>query len=84
MKRPGAVAAVVDQVTVDAGSVRCGDQIMVGGQVLTVRDMVALPRGGRRLEFVSGETFTMRASTVVWAARRRGVLRTSGPRRRRG
>ncbi len=43
---------------------------MVGGQSLTVRDMTAVAGGGKRLEFASGEFFTMRPTTVLWAARR--------------
>ncbi|MDT0306950.1 hypothetical protein RM780_08230 [Streptomyces sp. DSM 44917] len=57
-------------LVVDAGTVRRGDEILMGGQVLTVRDLRAVGRGGRFLEFASGETFTMRPSTVLWATRR--------------
>ncbi|RKN55071.1 hypothetical protein D7231_34845, partial [Streptomyces klenkii] len=60
---------VAHGLVVDAGSVRCGDQLLVGGQALTVVDMAALPRGGRRLTFGTGETFTMGPATVVWATR---------------
>ncbi|RKN61919.1 hypothetical protein D7231_32120 [Streptomyces klenkii] len=75
--------AVMDQVMVDPGSIRLGDQIVIGGQALLVQDMVALPHGGRRLEFASGESFTMRASTILWAARRRVPARARTPRRPR-
>ncbi|MDT0307919.1 hypothetical protein RM780_13230 [Streptomyces sp. DSM 44917] len=56
-------------VTVDPGTVRLGDQLLVGGQVFTVRDMTALPRGGRRLDFHDGTSFTMRPTTVLYAMR---------------
>ncbi|MDT0346874.1 hypothetical protein [Streptomyces litchfieldiae] len=57
-------------VEVDAGTVRRGDQVMVGGQAFTVADMTTLPRGGKRLHFATGETLTMRRTTVLWATRR--------------
>ncbi|MDT0310033.1 hypothetical protein RM780_24205 [Streptomyces sp. DSM 44917] len=79
MREEGA-AAVAVPVTVDAKTVRCGDQILVGGQLFTVRDMVALPRGGRRLEFTSGEHFALRAETVLWATRLIRPAHRGGPR----
>ncbi|MDT0310521.1 hypothetical protein RM780_26765 [Streptomyces sp. DSM 44917] len=72
--------AIMEGVTVDASTVRLGDQILVGGQCYTVTDMTALPRGGRRLEFNGGESFTMRATTVLWATRRRPVAPPRGGR----
>ncbi|MDT0307414.1 hypothetical protein RM780_10610 [Streptomyces sp. DSM 44917] len=66
---------IMEQVMVDSSTVRRGDEILIGGQAYAVSDMVALPRGGRRLEFASGESFTMRASTVMWATRRRSLGR---------
>ncbi|WP_143659460.1 hypothetical protein [Streptomyces sp. MP131-18] len=66
----GPVAGVLVAVEIDAGTVRRGDQLMVGGQALIVRDMAAVAGGGKRLEFTSGEFFTMRRTTVLWAARR--------------
>ncbi|MDT0307387.1 hypothetical protein RM780_10475 [Streptomyces sp. DSM 44917] len=57
-------------VTVDAASIRQGDQLLMGGQVFTVRDIRALPRGARRLDFGSGESFTMSPATVLYAMRR--------------
>ncbi|RKN54954.1 hypothetical protein D7231_34925 [Streptomyces klenkii] len=56
-------------VTVDIHSIRVGDQLMLGGQVFTVRDMIALRHGDRRLEFTGGESFTMRPHTVLYATR---------------
>ncbi|MDT0305520.1 hypothetical protein RM780_00880 [Streptomyces sp. DSM 44917] len=56
-------------VTVDARTVRLGDQLLLAGQAFTVADMTALFRGGRRLEFTTGETFTMKAHTVLYATR---------------
>ncbi|MDT0306886.1 hypothetical protein RM780_07905 [Streptomyces sp. DSM 44917] len=76
-------AGIMEQVMVDASSVRRGDEILIGGQAYAVVDMAALPRGGRRLEFASGESFTMRASTVMWATRRRVPARAGTPRRAR-
>ncbi|MDT0343053.1 hypothetical protein [Streptomyces litchfieldiae] len=43
---------------------------MIGGQPFTVLDMTTLAGGAKRLAFASGETFTMRPTTVLWAARR--------------
>ncbi|ONK13560.1 hypothetical protein [Streptomyces sp. MP131-18] len=63
------VVGVLVAVEIDARSVLRGDQVMVGGQAFTVSDMVTVP-GGKRLEFVSGETLTLRAHTVLWASRR--------------
>ncbi|WP_049572731.1 hypothetical protein [Streptomyces sp. SBT349] len=68
---------VLVSVEVDAGTVRLGDQLVIGGQVFTVRDMMVLPHGRKRLDFGSGESFTLRGTTVLWAARR------VDPRRRR-
>ncbi|MDT0305464.1 hypothetical protein RM780_00595 [Streptomyces sp. DSM 44917] len=56
-------------VTVDSQTIRVGDQLFLGGQAFTVSDMSVVPRGGRRLEFASGESFTMRAHTVLYATR---------------
>ncbi|UCM88802.1 hypothetical protein [Streptomyces marincola] len=61
---------VLVAIEIDAGTVQRGDQIMIGGQVHTVQDMVTAGRGGKRLTFASGETFTMCHTTVLWAARR--------------
>ncbi|MDT0343279.1 hypothetical protein [Streptomyces litchfieldiae] len=55
---------------IHAGSVLRGDQIMIGGQVFPVLDMVALPGGGKRLVFASGETLTLKPRTTLWAGRR--------------
>ncbi|MGK5534368.1 hypothetical protein [Streptomyces sp. URMC 129] len=60
---------VMVSVEVDAATVRRGDQLMVGGHVCTVADMVALPQGGKRLDFASGESLTMRPVTVLWVTR---------------
>ncbi|ONK14056.1 hypothetical protein STBA_48350 [Streptomyces sp. MP131-18] len=42
---------------------------MIGGQSFTVHDLTTVQRGGKRLHFASGETFTMQRTTVLWAAR---------------
>ncbi|ARQ69697.1 hypothetical protein [Streptomyces marincola] len=61
---------VLVAVEIDAMTVRRGDQIMIGGQAFTVRDMTAIGLGRKRLEFASGETLVMGRTTVLWAARR--------------
>lgn len=61
---------VLVSVEIDARSVRRGDHVMVGGQPFVVRDLRATALGGTRLEFTTGEPFTMRRTTVLWAARR--------------
>lgn len=76
---------MIVSVTVDVNTVRLGDQLMVGGQVFTVADMTALARGARRLDFGSGESFTMGPATVLYALRREPVRRpVVGEFRRRG
>ncbi|WP_049578082.1 hypothetical protein [Streptomyces sp. SBT349] len=52
-------------VEVDVYTVRRGDRVMIGGQPFVVCDL----REGWRLEFETGEVFTMRRTTVLWAAR---------------
>ncbi len=56
-------------VEVDATTVARGDQVMIGGRCFTVHDLTAVQRGGKRLHFATGETFTMQRTTVLWAAR---------------
>lgn len=58
---------VIVTVEVDASTVQRGDQLMVGGYLFTVSDMITLAQGAKRLEFTTGESFTMRP------------LRSSGP-----
>ncbi|MDT0307282.1 hypothetical protein RM780_09935 [Streptomyces sp. DSM 44917] len=62
---------ITEGVTIDPTSVRIGDQLLIGGQVFTIRNMTALPYGSRRLDFHDGTSFTMRRHTVLWAVRRR-------------
>ncbi|MDT0342073.1 hypothetical protein [Streptomyces litchfieldiae] len=62
--------SVVLSVEIDAGTVQRGDQVMIGGQQFTVRDMHTLASSRKRLEFATGETFTMAPTTILWAARR--------------
>ncbi|MDT0308371.1 hypothetical protein RM780_15580 [Streptomyces sp. DSM 44917] len=57
-------------VTVDATTIRLGDQLLVGGQSLTVTDLVALPQGAKRVRFASGETLTLQRTSVFYATRR--------------
>ncbi|UCM87476.1 hypothetical protein [Streptomyces marincola] len=54
---------------IDAGTVRRGDQLMIGGQAFVVEDMTSMAHGAKRLIFTTGETFTLRRTTVLWAAR---------------
>ncbi|MDT0342459.1 hypothetical protein [Streptomyces litchfieldiae] len=54
---------------VDSGTVRRGDQLMIGGASFTVSDMVTLAPGRKRLHFATGEILTMGPTTVLWAAR---------------
>ncbi|WP_326597705.1 hypothetical protein [Streptomyces sp. NBC_01803] len=68
---------VIVTVEVDASTVQRGDQLMVGGYLFTVSDMITLAQGAKRLEFTTGESFTMRPPTILWATRR-------SPARRRG
>ncbi|ONK10165.1 hypothetical protein [Streptomyces sp. MP131-18] len=62
-------ARVLVSVEVDARTVKRGDQLMIGGQPFTIRDMTALGPGRKRLTFITGEILTMNATTVLWAAR---------------
>ncbi|ARQ68990.1 hypothetical protein [Streptomyces marincola] len=61
---------VLVAVEIDAGTVRVGDQVMIGGQPFVVRNMTAMGSGHKRLVFGTGETFVMGPATVLWAARR--------------
>ncbi len=56
-------------VEITASTVQINDRIMIGSFLYSVRNMRALPGGGKRLTFHSGETFTMTRSTIMWAAR---------------
>ncbi|MDT0445827.1 hypothetical protein [Streptomyces johnsoniae] len=71
-RRPLARAGqVMTSVEVTAQTVRRGDRLAIGGQDFTVRDLTTMHRGTKRLEFTTGETFTMTSGTVRWAARPR-------------
>ncbi|WP_049577645.1 hypothetical protein [Streptomyces sp. SBT349] len=72
-------AGVVVSVEVDAATIRRGDQVMIGSQVFVVGDMVATHGGGKRVEFTSGESFTLRRTTVLWASRRVDPRRRGRP-----
>ncbi|MDT0309076.1 hypothetical protein RM780_19225 [Streptomyces sp. DSM 44917] len=61
--------AVVVSLTVDARSVRRGDEVMVGGVPWRVRDIVGAPAGCKWLEFESGERMLMRPYTAFYASR---------------
>ncbi|ARQ69485.1 hypothetical protein [Streptomyces marincola] len=61
---------VLVSVEIDARTVAIGDQVMVGGQALTVHDMTAMSQGRKRLVFATGESFVMGRATVLWASRR--------------
>ncbi|MDT0347645.1 hypothetical protein [Streptomyces litchfieldiae] len=60
---------VLVSIEIDAATVRRGDQLTIDGQAFTIRDMTALARGAKRLEFTTGDTLTLRPGTVLWAAR---------------
>ncbi|MDT0442498.1 hypothetical protein [Streptomyces johnsoniae] len=62
-------ARILVSVEVDVHTVRRGDQLMVGGQPFTIRDMTALGPDRKRLTFTTGEILTMNATTILWAAR---------------
>lgn len=47
-------------IEVRADSVRRGDSTTVGGQLLTVQDLVSLPGGAKRIEFGEGVALTLR------------------------
>ncbi|MGK5530138.1 hypothetical protein [Streptomyces sp. URMC 129] len=70
MTAVSAGAGVMVTVEVDASTIRRGDQLLVGGQAFTVQDMSALPQGGKRVQFATGEILTLRPTTVLWATRR--------------
>ncbi len=74
----GPPVGVLVAVEVDAVTVRCGDQVMVGGQAFVVSDMTNAAAGGKRLRFRTGESFTMCRTTVLWAARRVDPRRQPG------
>ncbi|MGK5531098.1 hypothetical protein [Streptomyces sp. URMC 129] len=63
-------AGVMSPVEIDATTARRGDQLMIGGHVFTIEDMTALPTGGKRLTFTTGEWFTLHPTTTLWATRR--------------
>ncbi|MDT0343218.1 hypothetical protein [Streptomyces litchfieldiae] len=72
------MTGVLISIEIDAATVRRGDQLTIGGQIFTVADMTALPRNGKRLHFTTGDSLTLRPTTILWAARR------VNPRRLRG
>ncbi|MDT0306521.1 hypothetical protein RM780_06045 [Streptomyces sp. DSM 44917] len=56
-------------VTVAPRTIHGGDQLLIAGRAFTITDMTATPHGGRRLDFTGGESFTMKAHTVLYATR---------------
>lgn len=56
-------------VTVTADTVRRRDVLQVGGLPLTVRDLISLAGGAKRLLFTTGETLTIHRQTVLTATR---------------
>ncbi|MDT0308006.1 hypothetical protein RM780_13670 [Streptomyces sp. DSM 44917] len=79
MKRERAGRPVVISGTVDAATVRRGDQVLVGGAVWTVHDIAGAPGGCRWLEFESGERMLMRPHTVFYATRSTRPRPPQGP-----
>ncbi|MDT0447319.1 hypothetical protein [Streptomyces johnsoniae] len=69
MRPPQGQVGVVVSVEIDAGTVRRGDQVMIGGRPFVVEDMTALAGGGKRLLFGGGNSLTVARATVLWAAR---------------
>ncbi|GAB2918568.1 hypothetical protein [Streptomyces mayteni] len=75
MTRPPGVLVPTE---VNAATVRRGDLLTIGGKALVVRDLINLPAGGKRLAFDSGESFTMRPTTVLTVNRRVTLRRWCG------
>ncbi|MDT0446812.1 hypothetical protein [Streptomyces johnsoniae] len=60
---------VLVSVEIDVREVRVGDQLMIGGQPFTVRDITSLAAGRKKVDFASGESLIMLPTTILWAAR---------------
>ncbi|MFB7900192.1 hypothetical protein ACFC1B_28175 [Streptomyces xiamenensis] len=45
--------------------------ILIGEKPFTITDLVQTTRGGRRLEFATGEALTMTARTSLYVVRQR-------------
>ncbi|RBM12695.1 hypothetical protein [Streptomyces sp. PT12] len=65
MKPPGSLVSV----QVNAATVRRHDHLVIGGQAFVVTDLTTMTRGRKRLEFHDGQSLTISATTVLWAAR---------------
>ncbi|RKN05246.1 hypothetical protein [Streptomyces radicis] len=79
MSQSGMVA-----VEVTASTIKCGDQLVIGGTPFMVCDMTALAGGGKLLHFAGGESFHMGCFTVLWASRHVSQLPGFVRRTRRG
>jgi hypothetical protein len=61
-----------EAVEITAETVLVGDVISVGGRPLVVADLVLTTRGGRRLEFATGEALTLHSRSRLNATRTSG------------
>ncbi|AKG44406.1 MULTISPECIES: hypothetical protein [Streptomyces] len=61
--------SVPEVVEITAETVLVGDVIQVGGRALVVADLVLTTRGGRRLEFATGEALTLHARSRLTGTR---------------
>lgn len=65
------MARTAKEVALDvtAATIRRGDRLTVGGQVMRVRDLVSLPSGAKRIRFSTGETLSIHCGTKLTAWR---------------
>ncbi|MGI5349456.1 hypothetical protein ACQEU8_14835 [Streptomyces sp. CA-250714] len=56
-------------IEVSAASVLLGDEIQIGGQAMSVRDLVHLSGGCKRVTFASGETLIITPTTTLTVLR---------------
>ncbi|CAL9444383.1 hypothetical protein SUDANB171_02299 [Streptomyces sp. enrichment culture] len=61
--------SVPEVVEITAETVLVGDVIQVGGRSLVVADLILTTRGGRRLEFATGEALTLHARSRLTGTR---------------
>ncbi|MFF2377104.1 hypothetical protein ACFVUW_22235 [Streptomyces xiamenensis] len=61
--------SVPEVVEITAETVLVGDVIQVGGRALVVADLILTTRGGRRLEFATGEALTLHSRSRLIGTR---------------
>ncbi|MGW3295188.1 hypothetical protein ACWC9S_14545 [Streptomyces xiamenensis] len=61
--------SVPEVVEITAETVLVGDVIQVGGRALVVADRILTTRGGRRLEFATGEALTLHSRSRLTGTR---------------